>query len=337
MMSIAGLGPHGERAAPAERLELSEADAATARERRFTAVVVLHTTTSDWSKQQLAGIVTTLGRYSAAVVEVVDCGFSIDGQIHALDRLTGEGPDAIISIPIGNTAVAEAHRRVSRAGIKLILMDNAPTGLLPGTDYVSVVSADNFGLGQVGAALLSPHVPEAATVGLLGYGVDFFATNEREIAFRKWMGTERPDVAIKQAKFANVDQAAAVVDDFVGANPDVRAMFAVWDVPAIQAVTALRARSLSLPMTTIDLGNEVATELAGGGLIKGIGAQQPYDQGVAVAVTTILSLLGRQPPPWTALPGLAVTPENVVEAYQVIWHSPAPPQLLAARRAAVRN
>ena len=74
-MAIAGLGPHGERAAPPERLELSDADAARARDKQFTAAVVFHTTTSDWSTQALAGIVTTLGRYSAAVVEVVDCQF----------------------------------------------------------------------------------------------------------------------------------------------------------------------------------------------------------------------------------------------------------------------
>jgi ribose transport system substrate-binding protein len=84
-------------------------------------------------------------------------------------------------------------------------------------------------------------------------------------------------------------------------------------------------------MTTVDLGNEAAIELAGNGLIKGIGAQQPYDLGTAVATATILSLVGHQLPPWIALPGLAVTQGNVVEAYQVVWHSPEPPDLIKAR------
>lgn len=332
-MTISGLGPHGERAVPPTRLELSEADAAAARRRRFTTAIVLHTTTSDWSKQQVAGIVTTLGRYSAAVLDVVDCQFGIDAQAHALVRLVKERPDAIISIPIGNTAVADAHRAVSAAGIKLILMDNAPTGLLPGTDYVSVVSADNFGLGKVGAELLAPHIPPGGTVGIIGYRVDFFATNEREIAFKKWMENERPDITIKQAKFVEVDQAAIVTDRFLSANPEVNGLFAVWDVPATGAMSALRARSLELPMTTVDLGNEVALEMARGPIMKGIAAQQPYDQGVALATATILSLIDRQPPPWVALPAMAVTAENVIEAYQVVWHAPAPPELVRARRA----
>lgn len=55
----------------------------------------------------------------------------------------------MISLPVANAKVADAHARVSAAGIKLVLLDNVPTGLLPGKDYVSLVSADNFGLGGV--------------------------------------------------------------------------------------------------------------------------------------------------------------------------------------------
>ncbi|MCB1498839.1 MAG: substrate-binding domain-containing protein [Bauldia sp.] len=331
-MAIAGLGPHGERAAPPERLELSDADAARAREKQFTAAVVFHTTTSDWSTQALAGIVTTLGRYSAAVVEVVDCQFSIENQTRALERIVGERPDAIISIPIGNTAVADAHRNVSRAGIKLVVMDNGPTGLLPGTDYASVISADNFGLGKVGAELLAPFIPPRGTAVVLGYGVDFFASNEREIAFRQWMAANRPDITVKTVKFSEVDRVSPVVEKLIDAEPDLDGMFAVWDVPAMQAIATLRARNRSLPITTIDLGNEAATELAAGGMIKGIGAQRPFDLGAAVATATVAALLDHQPPPWVALPALAVTRKNVIEAYQVVWHAPAPPALIKAGR-----
>lgn len=331
-MSIAGLGPHGERAVPPSLLKLSEEDTARAREARFTIAVVLHTTTSDWAKQQLAGLVATFGYCAAVVIEVVDCNFDTAVQIEALNRLVTERPDAIISIPIGNKAVAEAHLQIQKAGIKLILIDNAPTGLLPGQDYVTVVSADNFGLGQLGAELLAPHVRQGGTIGLLSYGVDFFATNQRDIAFRKWMEAKRPDLIVKQAKFPDVKSVVAVTERFVESNPELKGMFIVWDEPAMQAVEALRQKSLFIPVTTIDLGNDVAVDLAGSGLIKGIGAQQPYTLGASLANATVLSLLGRDLPSWIALPGLAVTPKNVVETYQMVWHSPAPPKLIKAWR-----
>ena len=331
-LPIAGLGPHGERAVPFKHIALSDADAARARDRRFTVAVVLHTTASDWARQQLAGIVTTLGRHAAVVVEVVDCQFRSDRQNEALKRLAAGNADAIISIPIGNTVVGEAHHMVSRAGKTLVMLDNVPTGLLPGTHYASVVSADNFGLGQIAAHLLSHHVPDGASVGLLTHGVDFFVTNEREIAFRKWMARERPDLTLRQAKFRDVAQAAAATGSLLDAEPELAGLFVVWDEPAMTAAAMLRARGRLLPMTTIDLGNEAAIELAGGGLVKGIGAQQPYDQGRAAATAALLELAGRQPPPWIALPGLAVTADNVLESYQIVWHAPAPPTLVNARR-----
>lgn len=331
-MAITGLGPHGERAVPADQVGLSGADADAARKRNFSVAVVLHTTVSDWAKEELAGIVATLGRYGAAVVEVIDCAFDVDRQVAELQRLATEPVDAVISIPIGSARAADAHRAIAAAGKKLLLLDNAPTGMLPGKDYVSVISTDNFGLGQIGAELLAGHVAPGGTVGVLAYGVDFFATHEREIAFRKWMATHRPDLSLVRGKFADVTQAKAATAGLLQGNPDLAGLFAVWDVPAAGAIAAIRDAGRMIPITTVDLGNDVAADLAAGGLIKGIAAQLPYDQGVAVGIATILGLLDRQPPPWIALPGLGVTASNVVEAYQVVWRAPAPAALLKARK-----
>jgi len=333
-MSIAGLGPHGESAAPFERLYISEAEGATARRQQFAVAVVLHTTESDWARQHLAGIVGTLGFYAASVIEVVDCRFDSEKQRNALRRLARENLDAIISLPIGNREVAEAHAEVARSGAKLILLDNAPTGLIPGDDYEGVVSADNFGLGQIGARLLSPAVMRGGLIGILTYGVDFFVTNERDIAFRKWMASERPDVRLCNAKFGDPEQAEDAALQLLDSNPDIAGLYVVWDEPAMPAVAALKRRGIRIPVTTTDLGYEAARELAGGGRIIGIGAQQPYTQGVATARTTIRSLLGHQSPPWIALPGLAVTRANVVESYQIVWQVAAPKELVQARRSA---
>jgi ribose transport system substrate-binding protein len=204
--------------------------------------------------------------------------------------------------------------------------------MLPGTDYVSVISTDNFGLGQIAAEQLASHLPQASTAGILAYGTDFFATHEREIAFRKWMGTRRPDVALVRGKFPDVSGAGAATTELLQKHSQLSGLFAVWDVPAIAAADAIRAAGKTIPMTTVDLGNEAAAELATGEIVKGIAAQLPFDQGIAAGVAAILGLLGREPPPWIALPGLAVTTDNVVEAYQVVWRAPAPADLIRVRR-----
>jgi len=226
--------------------------------------------------------------------------------------------------------MADSYRKASKAGIKLILLDNVPTGLLPGKDYVSLVSADNFGLGQIGAELLSPHISSNAGVGILSYRKDFYATNEREIAFRRWIETNRPDVVVRQGKFDEPSRAGETLNQLLKLHPNLSGIFAVWDEAAIPAMTMMQANGKTLPMTTIDLGEEAAQALAEGVIMKGVGSQRPYDQGVAAARATLLSLIDRQPPPWLALPGLAVSRENIIESYQVIWHMPPPPKLVKA-------
>ena len=96
----------------------------------------------------------------------------------------------------------------------------------------------------------------------------------------------------------------------------------------MEAVKALTRAGHRIPVSTVDLGREAAIDLASGGMIRGIGAQQPYQQGIAAAQTTVLALLGKATPGWVALPGLAVSRDNVVESFQKVWRKQAPREIL---------
>ncbi|AII86757.1 substrate-binding domain-containing protein [Planktomarina temperata] len=318
-MTIFGLGPHGERASPPERVTLLPQDITAARAKKLRVAIVMHTLESDWARHVVQGIIGTLGECGAIVIDVVDCNFSSKAQIDALDRLRGDNPDAIISLPVNNTAVTNAHLAVSGAGIKLVLIDNAPTGMLPGKDYVSLVSADNFGLGEIAAELLSAGLPQGASAGMLAYDSDFFATNEREIAFSRWMEINRPDVAVKTARFSTIDSAGNEAVQLISDHSEILGLFVVWDTPCVKVISAVSKRNPDMPITTVDLGQEMTESLAKGVPVIGIAGQRPFQQGEAVAHTTITALLDRPCPDWIALPGLTVSRSNVVESYQAIW------------------
>jgi ribose transport system substrate-binding protein len=236
----------------------------------------------------------------------------------------------VISIPLDNLRTADAHRKLSDAGVRLVLMDNAPVGMLARRHYISVVSGDNFGLGQVAAELLSAHVPHGGTIGIVGFGRDFYVTTEREIAFRKWVSEHRPDATIRAAQFGEPVAAGEVAMRLLHGTPAIDGLFVVWDVPTMHVVRALRGARMTVPITTIDLGNDVAIELALGDLVKGVGAQQPYDLGIAEATATVMALVDEEPPPWIVIPALSVNRANVQESYEAVWHAPAPRSLLLA-------
>src|ERR1700686_846950 len=104
-MPTIGLGPRGERAFPADKLILTDAEAAKARAGQFAVAIVLHTTMSDWSRQELAGIIATLGDHGATVNEIIDCAFDKDKQNRELLRLANAPINAVISLPIGSSSV----------------------------------------------------------------------------------------------------------------------------------------------------------------------------------------------------------------------------------------
>jgi ribose transport system substrate-binding protein len=291
--------------------------------RSFSVALVLHSGRSDWSQLQEAGIRATLEGYGSALANVVECGFEPEHQAEAMQQLLESRPDAIISIPVGSLRSGEIHRRISEADIKLVVMDNAPVGMVARKDYSSVVSADNFGNGEIAASILAAHIPQGGRVTVVGYGVDFPVTNERELGFRRQLGEERPDVAIRRIEFKDPSAAGEMITELVATDrPD--AVFVVWDEPALLVSKALSGAGLSTPIATVDLGTGVAEEIARGGLIVGGGAQLPFDQGVAEATAVMMALAGDDPPPWIALPALAVTRENIAEAYEEVWHGELP-------------
>jgi ribose transport system substrate-binding protein len=330
MRPISGLGPHGEFAASADQLHLSPAALGRAAAARYAVALVLHTKDSGWSRLQIAGIKATLERYGATLLDVVECGFRPERQTEVMDALLERTPDGIISIPLDRGEAARSHRRIVEAGIALVLMDNAPPGMVATKDYVGVVSADNFGNGEIAAEILAADVPHGGAVCVVGYGVDFPVTNERELGFRRWLREHRPDIAIERVEFEHPEQAGVITAERLARSTSLDGLFVVWDEPALLAADAVRSSGRSVPVTTVDLGLGVALEIASADAIIGLGAQRPYDQGVAEATAVIMALAGQEPPPWIALPALGVTRRNVLEAYEVVWHEAPPPELRRA-------
>ena len=114
-------------------------------------------------------------------------------------------------------------------------------------------------------------------------------------------------------------------------NPDLAGIWAVWDVPAEGVMAAARsAGRTNLKIATEDLGTNVAIALAQNQLIVGLGAQQPYQQGVTEADIAGGALLGKKAPAYVALNALPVDHSNVLDAWKQVYNTDAPADLQKA-------
>lgn len=327
---IVGHGPFGEEPATVDAVAITPEQSEAARVAGFRVGVVMQTMDIDWSQLVVQGITDTLEQNGVELVGVTDPGFQVDRQVAQIGDMIQLAPDAIISIPVDNTATAEAYQSIGEAGIKLVLMHQVPQGLEYPADYQAVISPDNRGNGQVAAQILAAHIPEGGVIGLVDFGVDFFTTNERTRQVEDWLAANRPDLEIRKVDFIDPSKAGDAAANFLTANPDVAGLFVVWDAPAMQVVSALRAQGLEIPVTTIDLGLEAAMEMAHCGRIVGLAAQDPYAQGVAEAEAAIQVLLGNQPPPWIVLPAMPVLPGNMTKSYATLTRTEPPAALVEA-------
>jgi ribose transport system substrate-binding protein len=326
--TIIGQGPHGEKAASPEVLKLSDADAAKVKAGNFKVGISMQTVNLDWSQLQVAGITDTLKQYGVTVTGVASAEYQVDKQIADIENTIQQHPDGIISIPVDFTATAPTYKKVSQAGIKLVFMDSIPTGLQHPQEYASMISADSQGNGMIAAQILASCVPQDGTIGLVNFGVDYFSTNERTKGVRAWMQKNRPDIKMKQVDFTDPAKVSQIAGDFLTGNPDVQGVYAVWDQPALDTLSSMRAQSIDIPVTTVDLGLQSAIEIAKGGPLKATGSQRPYDQGVAEALAMMNALIGKETPAWVGVQSLPVVQSNVLESYKTVFKKDPPKELM---------
>jgi len=325
-------GPNGETAESADVAALTEAEIAEVKAMNATAAIVMHYGGNDWANAQIAGLQDQFAKMGIEVVAVTDANFKPDKQVSDLETVMVKKPDIIVSIPTDPIATASAFQAAADAGTKLVFMDNVPQGLEAGKDYVSVVSADNYGNGVVSAHLMAKALGGKGEIGLVFHEADFFVTKQRYEGFKTTIESDYPDITIVDEKgiagpdFAGDAQGAA--NAMMTENPDLAGIWAVWDVPAEGVMAAARASGRTdLVLATQDLGTNVAIALAKGELVSGLGAQRPFDQGVTEALLAAGALLGKEQPAYVALSALPVQHDNVLEAWKQVYHEDAPADL----------
>ena len=325
------LGPNGETPELAANVRLSEDEIARIASLRAKAAIVLHYGGNDWSQGQVDGLKAQFAAMGIEVIAVTDAGFDAAKQASDLKAVLAKKPDIIVSVPVDPVATAAAYKAAAAQGVKLVFMENTPAGLMAGRDYVGAVSADNHGNGVASAKLLAEAVGGEGEIGLITHAADFFVTRQRCEAVKKTFAEEYKGIriiaeqAVTGPDFAAEAEKAAT--KMLADHPRLKGIWAVWDVPAEGVIAAARKAKRDIAVTTVDLGKTVASNMARNGVIKGLGAQRVYDQGITEALLAGYGLLGKPAPAFVALPALPVTKANLADAWQIVYRQPMPSDL----------
>ena len=326
-------GPQGESPVSASEINLSDDEIAKIKAMNATAVIPMHIMSGDWSQAQINGLKYQFEKMGVEVLAVTDAGFKAEKQVSDIETLLAKNPDILISIPTDPTATAPAYKKAAEQGVVIVFMDNVPNGFVAGKDYISAVSADNMGNGVASAHLMAKALNQKGEIGIVFHAADFFVTAQRYEGFKKTIVENYPDIKIVAEQGiggpdfpGDAEKAASAM---IVSNSNLDGIWAVWDQPAEGVMEAARANGKDdLIITTIDLGENVAIAIAKGGPVYGLGAQRPFDQGVTEAKLAGYGLLGKEAPPYVALPALPVEKDNILDAWISVYYQDAPESIV---------
>ena len=324
------VGPGGEKATPTSAITLTDAEVGKLKEGKFTAALLWHTS-SDFVNAVTAGAKDEFARLGIDVVAQTDAGFDAAKQKSDVETILAKKPSAILTLPLDPVTSAEAFKPAVASGVKIVLLSNKPKDFVQGKDYVAIVTDDLFQMGKHAADALAAAIGKKGKVAYIYHDASYYVTNQRDKAFKSTIETDYPDIKIvAEQGIADPARAEDIGNAILLKNPDLDGIYVTWAEPAEGVLAALRsAKNSKTKIVTLDLSEPVGLDMVKGGNVAGIAADQAYELGRAMATTAGYGLLGKAAPPYVALNALAVTKDNVQEAWKTVYHQDAPAELTA--------
>lgn len=324
-------GPDGEVPVWYTDLTLTSDEVAEVEDQGLRAAIVWHFT-SPFMAALSAGARQTFEELGVEVVSET----SAEGDDAALQNNVQSAlalePDIMLSIALDPVADAAAFRPVIDAGVSLVFASVKPDGFSVGTDYVSLVTYDIAGLGQVTADAMGADLGDGAKVGVIYYDANFYVTNQREDVFLDTLQSDYPGIeVVAQSPMADPARVEDVANAMLTQHPEIEAIFAPWDTAAEGVVAALRQLGRDdVGVYTIDLGNTNALDMAAGGAIREMTSTLAVEFGSTAAIAGAFGALDKEAPPMVIVPAFAVRADNLPAGWLATFGEPLPDDIAAA-------
>jgi ribose transport system substrate-binding protein len=147
--TVQGTDPNGVKPSSFDETELSDDEITQIQALKLKAGVAMHSMSDAWSVQLVAGLKAEFEKLGIKLVGVTDAENDPAKQSTQIETLMAAKPDFIVSLPTDAVAMADAYRKATDAGVKLVFSTLVPKGFVGGKDYVSMVSDDRFSGGLV--------------------------------------------------------------------------------------------------------------------------------------------------------------------------------------------
>lgn len=319
-------GPLGDEGVPADEVTLSSDQEDAVADEDLTVSVVFHFLGDDWSLVTRDGVENRLDELGIELDSIHNPEFDAAEQSNIIETLASREDelDAVISLPVDVQATANAFGELAESDIEIGLISNVPEGFSHPGNYVGSVSGDDYALGLIEGRMLK-RLTDGNQLGMIEYDASFYVTDERQAGAREALEEDDDVEVMATNSFTDGGKTFDLAQNMLTANPDMDGLWTPWAQPiGMNAVRAAEEHDGDVTITSIDLGEEQAENMAAGGPMQGLAVDNPYLIGETVVDMTVQALLGNDTPPFVAVGANAVIRNNLLEKYEEIMREEPP-------------
>lgn len=327
-------GPNGEKATPISGLKLSPQEVAKVKAGNYTAAFTWHES-GEFTSAVENGALDEFKSLGIRVVASTDAEFDPAKQKNDIETVMAKKPSVMVSLPVDPVSSASAYRKVSREGTKLVLLSNLPPGFVQGKDYVTVATDDLYQMGKDAADALAAAIGDEGKIAYMYHDASYYVTNQRDQAFKKTIEANYPKIEIvAEEGIADPNKAEEEASSVLVRNPELDGIYSTFSTPPGEGIlSALRSSgNSSTKLVSLDLSDPLAIDMAHGGNVVALVADEAYALGQALARAGAYGLLEKEAPPFLVAPALIVTKENLDEGYEKSLHMAPPKPVLEAEK-----
>lgn len=324
-------GPNGEAATPASTVVLSDEEIAKLREGGFTAAFTWHEL-YDWSSAVSRGAHDEFARLGIKVVAETNASFDAARQAADVETVMALNPSIMISLPVDSETGKATYGKVAAAGTRLVFIDNAAAGLVQGKDFVTTVTSDRAVIGARTAEAMNEALGGTGKIGYIFHDTSFQVTNQRDQAFVWNVKNRFPGLKIVvEAGMADPARIEDIASAMLTQHPEITGIYVPWTEPALGVLAVLRQMGRGdVKIVSIDLNEPAVLDMAKGGPVAALIADEAYNIGVAAATAAAASLLDRQVDPLLVVGAGIVRKQNLAEGWRASLHTDPPQTVLDA-------
>jgi ribose transport system substrate-binding protein len=156
-------------------------------------------------------------------------------QANALEDLTAQGIDALVTLPHNSDELTDPIRQVKESGVFVTVVDRA---LSDPTIQDLYIAGDNHGLGKVAGEYMKERMTEGGDVVVIR-GLPIVIDEERQKGFDEGIAGSKVNVLDRQFGNWSRDDAFKVMQDYLAKYPKIDAVWAQDDDMVVGILEAI--------------------------------------------------------------------------------------------------